>query len=996
MYMERPPSNNFFLFPFLVFFLFACSLQHVLVSAQNSTVAVDVGVILNLGTPTGKRGKTSIVLAVEDFYAGHGNYSTRVVLHFRDSQKDAVGAAAAAVDLLKNVTSIMGPLTSDEAAFVIQLGNKTKVPVVSFSASSPSLSPAHTPFFVRATTNDSSQVAALAAFVQHFAWREAVPVYEDSEYGAGIVPFLIDALQAVDARVPYRSVVPSDATDDYLDEELYKLMSMQTRVFIVHMLPALGARLFRRAHELGLMADGYVWIVTDGIANVLDLLDPDIVIEAMQGVIGVRPYVVKSKKNSSFKVRFQQRFRQDYPGDLLTDPTVYQLWAYDAVWAVATAVEQVALTSPVLFQIPTSRNNSFTDLGKLGVNPDGSALLRAILSTRFQGLAGDFQLAGSQLQSPAFEIININGKSGRTVGFWTPVDGIMKKLNTSNDAGLKSIFWPGDGGHVPKGWEIPTNGKKLRIAVPVKQGFDQFVKVETDPATNRTTVTGFCIDVFEAVIHALPYAVNFEYIPFANASQSYDELIEQVYSNQVHPLLLLLILLVMMMVIMSCHVAQVDKFDAVVGDTTILADRSQHVDFTMPYTESGVAMIVPVKEAKSTNMWIFLKPLTMDLWLGSLAFFVFTGFVVWVIEHRQNQEFSSSQPLDQLGTIFYFSFSILVFAHKEKLTSNLSRLAVIIWVFVVLILTSSYTASLTSMLTVQQLQPTVTDVRQLQSKANIGFQDGSFVERMLQNMKFDPSKLKNYSTPDQYADALSKGSANGGVDAILDEIPYLRLFLSEHCADYTIVGPTYKTDGFGFVFPRGSPLVPDISRAILNVTEGEKMTQIEKAWFGGEPTSCPSQGNNFSSSSLAFRSFGGLFLITGVVSTLALLIFLAKFIYQEWVELKAAACEQSSLWKKMVAVLKHYHDVNRPLPSPTFKRDDLAHLDSGEANQNARAGGGGELPYVVGPQSPVSISNHSHFSFASPTAETEPNSPRERQENAAAASVEMTEIREEW
>ena len=45
--------------------------------------------------------------------------------------------------------------------------------------------------------------------------------------------------------------------------------------------------------------------------------------------------------------------------------------------------------------------------------------------------------------------------------------------------------------------------------------------------------------------------------------------------------------------------------------------------------------------------------------------------------------------------------------------SNLSRFEVIIWVFVVLILTSSYTASLTSMLTVQQLQPTLTDVNEL-------------------------------------------------------------------------------------------------------------------------------------------------------------------------------------------------------------------------------------------------------------------------------------------
>lgn len=103
------------------------------------------------------------------------------------------------------------------------------------------------------------------------------------------------------------------------------------------------------------------------------------------------------------------------------------------------------------------------------------------------------------------------------------------------------------------------------------------------------------------------------------------------------------------------------------GDITIVANRSQYVDFTLPYTESGVSMIVPIKEDKNKNAWIFLKPLTTDLWLGSLAFFFFTGFVVWVIEHRINEEFRGP-PSQQMGTIFYFAFSTMVYAHSSVFT----------------------------------------------------------------------------------------------------------------------------------------------------------------------------------------------------------------------------------------------------------------------------------------------------------------------------------------
>lgn len=106
------------------------------------------------------------------------------------------------------------------------------------------------------------------------------------------------------------------------------------------------------------------------------------------------------------------------------------------------------------------------------------------------------------------------------------------------------------------------------------------------------------------------------------------------------------------------------KADAVVGDLTITESRMANVDFTMPFTESGWSMVVPVQTQTSTGMFFFLKPLTPALWLASLAAFIFTGFVIWVIEHRINPEFRGT-PLQQLGIIFHYAFSTLVFAQSE-------------------------------------------------------------------------------------------------------------------------------------------------------------------------------------------------------------------------------------------------------------------------------------------------------------------------------------------
>ncbi|KAJ3695385.1 hypothetical protein LUZ60_000762 [Juncus effusus] len=653
------------------------------------------------------------------------------------------------------------------------------------------------------------------------------------------------------------------------------------------MLPALASQLFLRAEVLGMMHVGYVWIVTNSVGDVLETLDPNVV-HAMEGVIGFRPYVAHSDKINNFSIRFKTRFIQDNPGMEVVNPDVCQLWAYDAVWAIATAVEMSNMTN-MSFVVPQSGT---ADLTRIGFSQTGPKLLHAILDTKFDGLAGKFGLVDNQLQLFASEIVNVVRKSTPTIGFWTRENGIIRENNFSPGSNninnnLKSIIWPGDSREVPKGWAVPISGKVLRILVPVKHGISVFVNISGPIKANVSTlgVTGYCIDVFNAVLSKLPYFVPYEFYPFVNSSDTYDNLIYQV---------------------------DLKNYDAVVGDTTIRFDRTAYVDFTIPYTDSGVSMVAPIKPDARSSMWVFLKPLTTTLWLTSLAFLFFTGFVVWLIEHRINPDFRGT-PCQQFGLIFYFAFSTLVFAHKEKLESNLSRFAVIIWVFVVLILTSSYTASLTFMLTVQQLNPTVTDLNQLIKQGDyVGYPDGSFVKGLLTNLGIDENRLKNYSTPSEYADALSKGSANGGIAAMFDEIPYLKVFLSQYCDKYTMTGPIYKTDGFGFVFPRGSPLLPDMSRAVLRVREGSEMTEIERKWFG-ESTN---QSTNFGSSSLSFQSFAGLFIIIGSVSGLMLFSYLIMLICKEKDELISMITPDQSFLNIVKLWFGHYDGID--LNSPTL------------------------------------------------------------------------------
>ncbi|XP_024199330.1 glutamate receptor 2.8 isoform X1 [Rosa chinensis] len=892
-----------------------------MVAASTTIIPVNVGVVVDLDEPSGKMYLSCIEMALSDFYAIHADYKTRLVLNTRNSNGDVVGAAAAALDLIKNVEVkvILGPVSSMQASFVVNLGEKAHVPIISFSATSPSLTSPRSSFFFRFAQNDLNQVKAISGIVQNFGWRRVVPIYVDNMYGEGVIPFLIDALQDVDAHIPYRSLIHELATDDQIEKELYKLMTMQTRVFIVHMMPNLSSRLFAKAKEMGMMSEGFVWITTNSIGN--NLRSMASVLDSMQGLLGVETYIPRTLKLRQFISMWKKQFQQDNPKIIDVELDAFGLRAYDAAFAVAMAVEKVANAG---FKFQKRNASSFN-------SHYGSKLSHALSIINFKGMAGDFNLVDRQLQVSTFKIVNVNGYGPRTVGYWTPENGrVVKRLKSTRNGtkstskcDLRPIIWPGESLSVPKGWEIPINiGTKLRIGVPMREGFQEFVKV-TNTSTNTVDVTGFSIDVFKAVLEILPYALPYDFVPFAIANGStYNDLVYQVHDG---------------------------KFDAVVGDITIRANRSLYVGFTMPYTESGVVMVVPIQDKRTKSAWVFLKPLTWDLWMTTLCFFIFIGFVIWVLEHRINDDFRGS-PSHQVGTSFWFSFSTMVFSQREKVVSNLARFVMIIWIFVVLIVTQSYTASLASLLTVQQLQPTITDIDDLlRNRDNVGYMTSSFVYDLLRQKGFHASRLKDYGAMEEIDEALSKGSANGGIAAIVHETPYMKLFVAKYCSKYTMIGPIFKTDGFGFIFPKGSPLIPDVSQAILNLTEGEKIMNIEDEWMKKENNCKDPSTEKFYSNSLGLESFWGLFLIAGVASVFALLIFATSFLHKHK-QVLMSSDSRASKWKRIRTIFKIFNE--KELSSHTLKSSRHEARIAGAPDHEVNAS-----PNNNWPESPFSYTN---------------------------------------
>jgi ionotropic glutamate receptor len=507
-------------------------------------VQIRVGLVLDLGSLKGKIVKNSVSMALSYFYAIHNDYKTRVSVSLRNSHGEPLLALASAVDLLKTegVEAIIGGNSLLEAKLLGELGEKARVPMISLDSPF-SLSLSKYTHLIQATHDSTSEAKGITSFINVFDWNSVALVYEDHDDWRESMQLLVEHFHENGVRVQSKVGFTVSSSEDFVMGRLQQLKDLGTTVFVVHLSEVIATHLFPCARRLGLMGDGFVWILTAKTMNSFHENIDDFTKQAMEGVVGFKSYIPMSIELQNFTLRWRKSLPVEEAE--LTRLSISGIWAHDIAFALARAAEVIRMPNVT------------------------STLLEEITKTRFNGLSGDFQLNDKKLLSNKFEIINMIGSSERRVGFLNSNGSFSNRRHLSSTHNkLETIIWPGGSAQSPKGTSlIDSDRKKLRVLVTSSNRFPRLMKVETDPVTNELIVEGFCIEVFRASISPFNYEV--EYIPWLNGS-NYDNLAYALHSQK-------------------------DKYDAAVGDITITSNRSTYVDFTLPFTEMGLG-IVAVKE----------------------------------------------------------------------------------------------------------------------------------------------------------------------------------------------------------------------------------------------------------------------------------------------------------------------------------------------------------------------------------------------------------------
>ncbi|KAE8707056.1 putative Glutamate receptor 2 plant [Hibiscus syriacus] len=394
---------------------------------------------------------------------------------------------------------------------------------------------------------------------------------------------------------------------------------------------------------------------------------------------------------------------------------------------------------------------------------------------------------------------------------------------------------------------------ELSIAVPVRSIPSQFLNISHDEKNPKETeITGFWVDIFKEATSVMPTNITYKLIPFYGSD---DQLLKELSRK---------------------------TFDAAIGLAVITKERSKLVEFPYPYFELG-PMLVMKENPELNQVFSFMIPFTSEMWFTLAAMAVFNAFVIWLVECRTGHE-SGGSPFRQVAANFWFPFTTLFYGgHSESPRNNLTYFVLAPWFILILVVSSTYTASFTSMITSSETKSSsFVDIENLKkTNAIVGcdMEDSIMVHYLVEAVGFQRKNIKHIasSSIDDYAKALSSGN----IKAAFIWAPYLGVFQAKYCKGFKAWGPKCDLRGSSIIFPRGSPFVPDMAEAMLRLRVSGKFDQMKKEMLSFSRCSSSTIGGTIKRG-IGPGPFSGLFILSGSTSVIAMVITVIGLMRRRW------------------------------------------------------------------------------------------------------------------
>ncbi|XP_068247412.1 glutamate receptor ionotropic, kainate 2-like isoform X2 [Palaemon carinicauda] len=558
---------------------------------------------------------------------------------------------------------------------------------------------------------------------------------------------------------------------------------------------------------------------------------------------------------------------------------------------VALMYDAVQLFAKALDDLDRSRHIDVTPLDCDGDNTwvHGNSLINYMKWVQVNGLTGliKFDTEGFR-RDVELEIIELTKEGLNRVGRWDPNTG-ANYTRSYND--------------VQQGIVQSLQNKTLIITSVLASPYTM-LRESSQHLTGNYRYEGFCVDLINEISEILGFNYTIKLANDGNHGKFDSK--KNRWNGMIGELL-------------------DQKADLAIGDLTITYEREQEVDFTMPWMNLGISILYRKPTKKPPNLFSFLSPLSLDVWLYmataylavSLLLFVLARFspYEWVTSVVGKEEAKLLENQFSLNNSLWFTMGSLLQQGTDQQPKAVStRMVAGMWWFFTLIMISSYTANLAAFLTVERMESPIESAEDLAKQTKIKY--GSLYGGSTWTF-FSTSKVATYQrmfsfmesqNPSVYTKSNDEGvkrvSKGDGQYAYMMESSSIEYITERYC-DLTQVGGPLDSKSYGIALPPGSPYRTLLNSAILRMQELGRLHRLKRKWWkekrGGGTCKDDESKSSSKANELGLSNVGGVFVVLLAGMGLASVVAVCEFV---WKSRKLATEEQGSVWTEMSKELR--------------------------------------------------------------------------------------------
>ncbi len=261
------------------------------------------------------------------------------------------------------------------------------------------------------------------------------------------------------------------------------------------------------------------------------------------------------------------------------------------------------------------------------------------------------------------------------------------------------------------------------------------------------------------------------------------------------------------------------SLDVAVAAITITAEREEVMDFSHPLYTTGLGIAVPLESKVDGWLRVAERFLSLEFFyvMGMLTLvLLIAGFLVWLFERNRNRAMFGGGTAKGIGSGFWWSavtMTTVGYGDKAPVTVG-GRVIALIWMFTSIIIISSFTAAITSSLTVSELGGSVKELDDLR-RVRVGTVKGSTSANFLNEQNITAISFKSTRSG-------LEAIADKKIEAFVQDAPILRYLVNTHFrGELQVLPGTFSRQDYGIALPAGSELRERVNRDLLEYIHSE-------------------------------------------------------------------------------------------------------------------------------------------------------------------------------